>query len=82
MVKVDRILQITNDAAEGIRSGTREEWVAAAMYWRDANNAMWLELGKLRSSMIGLGLAADISPKAWGKIKLWFDRVTPNDQSQ
>ena len=42
VVKVDRILQITNDAAEGIRSGTREEWVAAAIYWRDANNAMWL----------------------------------------
>ena len=32
--------------------------------------------------MIGLGLAEDISQKAWGVIKLWFDRVTPNDQSQ
>jgi hypothetical protein len=34
-VNRDRILQLSNDLTENINSGTREEWMAVAEFWRD-----------------------------------------------
>lgn len=48
----DRILQLSNDLSEGIDSGTRAEWMAAARYFRDHLDTVQRELDALMADLI------------------------------
>lgn len=73
-VTEDRILQLTNDQAEGIVSGSVREWREVARYWRDQHEQQTQRLMGLLPSVSALSLAKQIEQHALREIEAWAKR--------
>lgn len=52
----ERILQLTNDHAEGMRTGTAAEWRQVADYWRDQCEVLVRSRNRIRDAVTMLAL--------------------------
>ena len=73
----ERILQLSNDHSEGIKSGTLREWKAVAQYHQNEHTRMWNELGTMRCHIAALVASWDIHNAAAPEIRKWLRSQTP-----
>lgn len=74
-----RILQLSNDLSENVRSGTTEEWRAVALYFRNEVDRREHSLGSIRPSISAFLMAEKIRSLATRELQDWLDRMTPKD---
>jgi hypothetical protein len=70
----ERILQLTNDQAEGIKSGSLHEWREVARYWRNQEEKQTRRLMGIVPSIAALVLARRIESHAMEEIEKWSER--------
>jgi hypothetical protein len=70
----ERILQLTNDQAEGITSGSLREWREVARYWRNQEARQTRRLMGIVPSIAALVLARRIESHAMEEIEKWSER--------
>lgn len=77
-ISEERILQLSNDMSEDIRSGTVEEWRAVAKHFRTNHDRLWNELGVLRCEIVSAIHGDEIYQLGIKGLKTWLGRQTPD----
>jgi len=77
----ERILQLLNDQAEDITSGTLREWREVARYVQNENSRLWNELGAVRPSIAALTAGLAMHHYAAKELEAWLKRQTPTSTS-
>ncbi len=73
-ISQERILQLLNDLAEDIDSGTAAEWRAVAN-WQTRENRMVTEsLASVRMSVAALVISLEMQKLANSELRQWLDR--------
>lgn len=70
-IKEERILQLSNDLSEGIKSGTVKEWRTVAMYYRKVLDHAYT----IRPSVSALLLGTDLITTARTELREWLKDV-------
>lgn len=68
----ERILQLSNDVSEFIRSGTVEEWRTVAKYWMHKHDKKNQALLCLKTSCSALNLGTEMQSLAMTEIKAFL----------
>lgn len=79
LISEDRILQLDNDLAENIKSGTVEEWRTVARYFHDENERLCNKLSAIRPSIAALITGSELLRLGQTELAAWLDKQTAND---
>ena len=76
-VTEERILQLSNDISEGIKSGNLREWIEVAKYFRREHDRLWNDLGRLRCEVAVLVTSQEMHRLASQGLSTWLKTQTP-----
>lgn len=72
----ERILQLSNDLSEGIKSGTVKEWRTVAKYFRDALDRAHNDINAIRPSVAAMVMGQNCVRFAHEEMDAWLKRVS------
>jgi len=75
-VNEERILQLSNDLSEGIKSGTVCEWRSVAKYFRDALDKAHNDINAIRPSVAAMVLGTNCIRHAHAEMDVWLKKVS------
>lgn len=71
-----RILQLSNDMSEGIKSGTTREWRAVAYYFRHKLDTAYNDINAIRPTVAAYVAGRNILNHAGPEMEGWLKRVS------
>lgn len=80
-ISEERILQLSNDLSEDIRSGTVEEWRAVALYFRKELDASVNRLNQVRPSIAALVSAHKLNQYAMTELSTWTEKLAQHESN-
>lgn len=75
-ISEERILQLSNDLSEGIKSGTVREWRTAAKYFRDQLDRAHNDINSIRPSVAAMVTGMNIVNFSRQEMDEWLKRVS------
>lgn len=75
-VNEERILQLSNDLSEGIKSGTVKEWRAVAYYFRHKLDTAHNDINAIRPSVAAMVLGTNCIRHAHAEMDVWLEKVS------
>jgi hypothetical protein len=71
----ERILQLSNDLSEGIRSGDVSEWRSVAKYFRDALDKAHNDINAIRPAVAAMLTGTSCVQHAHAEMDQWLKKV-------
>ena len=71
----ERILQLSNDLSEGMKSGTVQEWRSVAKYFRDQVDRAHNDINSIRPSVAAMVMGQNCVRYAHKEMEAWLKRV-------
>ena len=72
----ERILQLSNDLSEGIKSGSVKEWRTVAKYFRDQLDRAHNDINAIRPSVAAMVMGQNCVRFAHEEMDAWLKRVS------
>lgn len=79
-ISEERILKLSNDLSEGIKSGTVEEWRTVARYWRNCHDMTLNKINSVRPSIAALVMGRDMFVMGTAELKTWLAQQCSEDK--